>query len=81
LPREISPAAAARRALLADLLIALALAGLAVLLAAGIGIVGFGAVLVLLGLGAWFGIETAVVGVKRRRRRRASTPASRQPEP
>lgn len=69
LPREISPGAAARRALLADALIAIGLAALAIDLAAGIGIVGFIALLVLVGLGAWIGIEAAI----RRLRGRAST--------
>ncbi len=65
LPKEITPGAAARRSFLADLLIALALAVLAISLAAGIGIVGFGAILVLLTLLVWFGIEAVVVRVKR----------------
>ncbi|HEY5054074.1 MAG TPA: hypothetical protein VII45_11770 [Solirubrobacterales bacterium] len=73
LPREISPGAAARRALLADLLIALALALAAIALAAGIGIVGFAALLVLLALGAWTGVEAAI----RRLRRPPRSPTSR----
>jgi hypothetical protein len=60
LPREISPGAAARRALLADLLIALVVALVALQLAAGVGVVGFFALLMLLALGAWLGIEATI---------------------
>jgi hypothetical protein len=67
LPSEITPGAAARRAFLADVLIALALTALALVLAAGIGIVGFGALLVLLSLLLWFAVEAVVVRVNRRR--------------
>lgn len=74
LPREISPAAASRRSFLADVVIALVLAVLAIVLAAGIGIVGIGAVLTLLALLVWFGIEAVAVRLKRRHRRRASAP-------
>jgi hypothetical protein len=73
LPSEITPGAAARRALLADVLIALALTALAFLLAAGIGIVGFGALLVLLALLLWFGVEAVVVRVNRPCGRRRSS--------
>jgi hypothetical protein len=59
-PREVSPAAAARRALLADLLAAIGLALLGFLLAAGIGIVGFVALLVLVVIVAWIGVESVV---------------------
>jgi hypothetical protein len=67
LPREISPGAAARRTLLADVLIALAVALLAFLLAAGIGIVAFVALPTLLVLLAWIATEAAVRGARRRR--------------
>lgn len=60
LPREITPGAAARRALLADALIALPLALIAIALAAGIGVVGFAALLVLLFLLSWIGVEAVV---------------------
>ncbi|HEY0316748.1 MAG TPA: hypothetical protein VGC49_00455 [Solirubrobacterales bacterium] len=59
-PREVSPAAAARRALLADLLAAIGLALLGFLLAAGIGIVGFVALLVLVVIVAWIGVESMI---------------------
>ena len=67
LPREISPGAAARRALLADVLIALGIALLVLLLAAGIGIVAFVALPTLLIVLAWIATETTVKGVRRRR--------------
>lgn len=60
LPRDISPAAAARRSLLADFLAALVLALLAITLAAGIGVVGFAAILILLVLLLWLGIEATL---------------------
>jgi hypothetical protein len=69
LPRDISPGAAARRSLLADLLVALVLALLAIALAAGIGVVGFAALLILLVLLLWLGFEATL---RRGRRRRES---------
>jgi hypothetical protein len=68
LPREISSGAAARRTLLADVLIALGIALLAFLLAAGIGIVAFVALPTLLVLLAWIATEATARGVLRRRR-------------
>ncbi len=49
-----------RRSLLADFLIALVLALLAIALAAGIGVVGFAAILILLVLALWLGIEAGL---------------------
>jgi hypothetical protein len=66
LPRDISPGAAARRTLLADALIALGIALLAFLLAAGIGIVAFIALPTLLVALAWIAIEAAARGLRRR---------------
>lgn len=66
LPRDISPGTAARRSLLADLLAALALALLAFQLAAGIGVVGFIALLTTMVLLLWIGGEAAVRRVTRR---------------
>jgi uncharacterized protein (DUF58 family) len=66
LPREISPGAAARRAMLADVLIALGIALLVFLLAAGIGIVAFAALPTLLVLLAWIATEATVRRVRRR---------------
>ncbi len=81
LPEDITPGAAARRSLLADFLIALVIALVAIQLAAGIGVVGFAALLVLLGLLLWIGIEAALRrGFLRRRNRGGSPPSpSRSP--
>jgi hypothetical protein len=67
LPREISPGAAARRRLLADILMAISIAFLVFLLAAGIGIVAFVALPTLLVLLAWIATEATIKGVRRRR--------------
>ncbi len=67
LPREISPEAAARRTLLADVLIAIGIACIVFLLAAGIGVVAFVALPTLLVLLAWIATEAAIRGVRRRR--------------
>ena len=67
--RGISAGARARRALLADTLAAIALAVLVLSLAAGLGVVGFFALpVLLLGL-AWVGVERLAT---RRRRRQAA---------
>lgn len=66
LPQDISAGARSRRALLADTLIALGLTALAILLAAGIGVVGFVALLTVVILVAWIGAEAAVRRVWRR---------------
>ena len=65
LPRDISPGTGARRSLLADFLIAIALALLCSQLAAGIGVVGFFAILVLLALLIWIGVEAVVRRLRR----------------
>ncbi len=80
LPRDISPGAAARRALLADLLIALALALLAFQLAAGVGVVGFIALLATLVMLVWIGVEAAIRGQGRRGKRRGHGRADRRPD-
>jgi hypothetical protein len=67
LPRDVTPGAAARRSLLADFLVAILLAVVAILLAAGIGIVGFAALLALLVLLLWIGAEAAAHRWARRR--------------
>jgi NhaP-type Na+/H+ or K+/H+ antiporter len=74
LPRDISPGTAARRSFLADLLVAIALAVLAFQLAAGIGVVGFLALLATLVLLLWIGVEAAIR--KGARRREAKMPGS-----
>jgi hypothetical protein len=66
LPRRISPAARARRALLMDSLAAIAIAIVALSLAAGLGVVGFVALpVLLLGL-AWIGAERLLARRHRR---------------
>jgi hypothetical protein len=67
LPRDISPGTGARRSLLADCLVAIAVALLALQLAAGVGVVGFFALLVLLVLLSWIGLEAAIRSLGRRR--------------
>ena len=85
LPRDISPGTAARRSLLADCLIALTLALVAIILAAGIGVVGVAALLVALVLVLWIGVEA---GLRRRsgprpgrRRRRDQIEEEAVPDP
>jgi phosphatidylinositol-3-phosphatase len=65
-PRRISPAARARRALLADVLAGLALTLVVVLVSAGVGIVGFAGLLVALLLVAWIAIEKCGLTLYRR---------------
>jgi NhaP-type Na+/H+ or K+/H+ antiporter len=77
LPRDVTPGAGARRSLLVDSLIALLLAMVAILLAAGIGVVGFVALLVLLLLLLWIGIEAALHRHSRRRRVRGKQAMAR----
>ena len=69
LPREVSAAAARRRALLFDLVAALILAVLAIALSAGLGIAGVAALLALIVLLAWVGIEAGLRLLGRRRLR------------
>jgi hypothetical protein len=67
LPHDISPGARSRRALLADILLALALALAAILLAAGIGVVGFAALGVFIVVGGWIVVEWLIHSISRRR--------------
>jgi uncharacterized membrane protein len=67
LPRNITPGQAARRALLADLAIAIMLALVAIAIAAGIGVIGFFALLVLLVVVVWIAAEVTVKALLRRR--------------
>ena len=66
LPRDISAGAASRRLLLADLLIAIGIAAVVFLLAAGVGVVAVLALPTLLVLLAWFAIEAVVRSVRGR---------------
>jgi len=75
-PQRISPGARARRNLLIDGIVALAIALVVLQLAAGLGVVGFfAAPLFLLGL-LWIGTEAAV---RRLRRRGEGRSAARRP--
>jgi hypothetical protein len=62
------PAAARRRALAVDLLVAAAIAAVAIALAAGVGVLGFVALPVLLAGLAWVGLEALVSRLRARRR-------------
>jgi hypothetical protein len=66
-PRRVSPAAARRRALLVDVLLGVLLGIAAIVLAAGIGVVGFFGLLCALLLIPWYLVEG---GLRRRRARR-----------
>jgi NhaP-type Na+/H+ or K+/H+ antiporter len=85
LPRDISPGTAARRSLLIDVLVAFALALLAFQLAAGIGVVGFIALVTTVVLLTWIGVEAATRRVRQRgktrrtRRRRPPSVSSQRP--
>lgn len=69
LPRNVSPAAARRRSLLVDSLIGVAIGLCAIVAAAGIGVVGFFALICALVLLPWYLLEGGVRGARRRRRR------------
>ena len=66
-PRNIAPAAARRRSLLIDVLLGVLIGVLAIVVAAGIGVVGFFALLCALVLVPWYLLEG---GLRRSRRRR-----------
>jgi hypothetical protein len=67
MPRDVSPAAARRRALLVDVVLGVTIGILAIVVAAGIGVVGFFALLCALVVVLWYLIEG---GLRRSRRRR-----------
>jgi hypothetical protein len=69
LPRHVSAAAARRRSLLVDSLLGVAIGICALVVAAGIGVVGFFALLCLLVIAPWYLIEGGLRGVRGRRRR------------
>ena len=69
LPRRVSPAAARRRGLLVDVLLGLALGASTLVLAAGIGVVGFFALLCAVVLVPWYLVEGRFRSPRRRRRR------------
>lgn len=66
LPRNVSPAAARRRSLLVDAALGILLGVVAIVAAAGIGVVGFFALLCALVLVPWYLVEG---GLRRGRRR------------
>ncbi len=77
LPRDITPGARARRALLVDALAAALLALAAILVSAGIGVVGFGALAIILVLVAWIAVEFLLRLILRRRRAAAESGSRR----
>ncbi|HVV89227.1 MAG TPA: hypothetical protein VHB53_01915 [Solirubrobacterales bacterium] len=66
----MSPAAARRRTLLVDVLLGLLIGILALVLAAGIGVVGFFGLLCALVLAPWYLLEGGLRSRRRHRRRR-----------
>ncbi len=67
-PQQITPGARARRGLLIDVVLAAILALLALALTAGLGVVAFfGLPVLLVGL-LWIGVERLVTRIRRRRR-------------
>jgi hypothetical protein len=69
LPRNVSHAAAARRSLLLDVCVGILVGIFVVIAAAGIGVVGFLALLAGLLLALWYLVETGIRSTRRRRRR------------
>ncbi|MBS1844910.1 MAG: hypothetical protein JST53_10880 [Actinobacteria bacterium] len=65
LPRNVSPAAARRRQWLIDIALGVFLAIVVIIAAAGIGVVGFFALLAALGLAAWYLLD-ALLSARRR---------------
>jgi hypothetical protein len=80
LPRNITPGARVRRDFLVDALVAALLALVAILVSAGIGVVGFGAVVIFLVLVVWVAVEYLLRLIPRRRRATAE-PDSRRIKP
>ena len=70
LPRKVSPAAAARRALLFDVVLGVLIGVSAIVVAAGIGVVGFFAFLCALVVVPWYLVEGSVRAARPRRTRR-----------
>jgi hypothetical protein len=70
LPRNVSPAVARRRSLLVDVAFGILLGILAIIVAAGIGVVGFFALLAALAIVGWYLLEAGVRATRRRRQGR-----------
>ena len=69
LPRNVSPAAARRRSLLFDVLLGVLIGIFAIVVAAGIGVVGFFALICLLVIVLWFLVEGGIRAWRRRPQR------------
>jgi hypothetical protein len=69
LPRNVSPAAARRRSLLVDVVLGILIAVCAITAAAGIGVVGFFALLCAVVVVSWYLIEGSVRMARRKSRR------------
>ena len=69
LPRNVSPAAARRRSLLVDILLGTAIGICAIFVAAGVGVVGFFALICLLVIVLWFLVEGGIRAWRRRPQR------------
>jgi hypothetical protein len=66
-PRNISPAAAERRSLLFDVLLGILIGVFAIIIAAGIGVVGFFALLCAAVVVPWYLLEGGIRTIRRRR--------------
>lgn len=77
-PRNVSPAAARRRALLLDVTLGVLLGLAAIIVAAGIGVVGFFSLLCALVLVPWYLIEGRIRRPRRPPRRSAPRGPSRR---
>jgi hypothetical protein len=69
LPRNVSPAAARRRSLLIDAMLGFLIAVCAITAAAGVGVVGFFALICALIVASWYLIEGSVRVARRKSRR------------
>jgi hypothetical protein len=69
LPRNVSPAAARRRSLLVDVVLGILIAVCAITAAAGIGVVGFFALICALCVVSWYVVEGSVRMARRKSRR------------
>ena len=67
-PRNVSPAAARHRSLLVDALIGIAIGICAIVVAAGVGVVGFFALICVLIIVPWYLVEGGLRCTRRRRR-------------
>jgi hypothetical protein len=68
LPRNVSPAAARRRSLLVDVVLGILIGIVAIVVAAGIGVAGFFALICALIVVSWYLIEGSVRMVRRKSR-------------